>query len=574
MGKEGKRIILAAGLSFLVLIGFQYFTPGKTKSTAIKQKAMVTSEAVAPVSAAEINVIKERTTAESAIAKPKTTLKGEDVVIETSFATVTLNTAGGAIKSWVLKDYKESGKPVDMVWKSEKNTLPGILKIPSLKFFDEVLYKSKKTETGVEFFTVVKGVVEITKNYSFGKEKFTSEITLKVKSFNKEVKNILDAKLYLGAGVNNHFIYNAKGVILEKDMAAIKENMQVVSNIYYVDEKLVKNTFAMKESVNEKGEPAFILKDDAKRTENGELSWIGIKDKYYISVFIPKKGSGMKGEEHAVLYNPKMETKANKEIEVNFPLPTSVLLFPAFDGEKGENISVTYYSGPIAYENLKSFKVGLHRAMELGWGWFNWFGIWMLVALKWCFAITKNWGVAIILITVLLKIITWWPTQKSYIAMKKMQEIQPEIAALKTKYKDNAQKMTEETMRIYKEKKVNPLGGCLPMLLQIPIFVAFYAVLANAIELKNASFLIWSDLSVRDPYFILLILMLVTMIIQQKMTPATDPQQAKMMMWMMPAVFAFIFWSLPAGLLLYFAIQNILSILQQWMVNRNAHLVS
>ncbi|OGF44888.1 MAG: hypothetical protein A2231_03955 [Candidatus Firestonebacteria bacterium RIFOXYA2_FULL_40_8] len=576
MGKEGKRIILAAALSFLVLIVFQFFiTKNQKPAPVLTQKGVVTEERAA------VETVKEKAPvvkpAEAAVVKPKIALKSEELVVSTPDAAVTFSTAGAVIKQWVLNKYKEEGKQVEMVWKSGENILPGTLLIPSLKFDDNVLYTGKQTETGAEFTAVVKGMAEITKTYAFRKESFICDITVNIKSLNKEVKEIKDARLYLGVGVNNHFIYNEKGVIPEKDMKKIVENMAVFSNIHYLDKTVVKNIFAMKQTVNEKQEPDLIIKDAAKTTAVGELSWLGIKDKYYISVFIPKAGSGVRGEEHAIMFSPKLEQKKNnetKEIDSHFAMPAASLLLPVLDGEKGGTFTTAYYSGPIVYENLKAFNVGLDRGMELGWSFFNIFGIFMLWLLKLCYAFTYNWGLAIIVVTVALKIITWWPTQKSYVAMKKMQDIQPEITALKTKYKDNPQKMTEETMRIYKEKKVNPLGGCLPMLIQIPIFVAFYAVLANAIELKNAPFLIWTDLSVRDPYFILLILMLVTMIVQQKMTPVTDPQQAKMMMWLMPGVFAFIFWSLPAGLLLYFTVQNILSIYQQWMVNRKTKPVS
>ncbi|MEI6845449.1 MAG: membrane protein insertase YidC [Candidatus Firestonebacteria bacterium] len=569
MGKEGKRIILAAVLSFLVLIIFQFVMSKKQAPAPVSgQKAVIASEAAAPVEKETAPAVKP---AEIAREIPKTALKGEELVVSTPSARITFNTAGGCIKNWLLNDYKEAGKQVDMVWNSDQNIFPGTLLIPSLKFDDNIIYKGEKTAAGVEFTAVVKGKAEITKTYSFRKESFTCDITVKIRSLNKEVKNISDAKLYLGAGINNHFIYNEKGAIPEKSMKKIVESMTPFSNIHYLDKTVVKNVFSMKQTVNEKQEPDFIIKEALKQTGAGELSWLGIKDKYYISVFIPGEGSGVRGEEHALMFSPKLEQNKNglnKEVDSHFAMPVAALILPAFDGEKGGSFSTAYYSGPIVYENLKAFKVGLHHGMELGWSWFNFFGIWMLIVLKFCYAFTFNWGLAIIAVTVALKIITWWPTQKSYEAMKKMQDVQPEITALKAKYKDNPQKMTEETMRIYKEKKVNPLGGCLPMLIQIPIFVAFYAVLANAIELKNAQFLIWTDLSVRDPYFILLILMLGTMILQQKMTPVTDAQQAKMMMWMMPAIFAFIFWSLPAGLLLYFTVQNILSILQQWMVNR------
>ena len=150
--------------------------------------------------------------------------------------------------------------------------------------------------------------------------------------------------------------------------------------------------------------------------------------------------------------------------------------------------------------------------------------------------------------------------------MKKMQELQPHITSLRERHKNDMQKMNEEMMKLYKEKKVNPLGGCLPLLLQIPIFFALYSILINAIELKGASFMFWiKDLASPDPYYVLTILMGLTMFIQQKMTPVTDPKQAKIML-ILPIVFTFMFAGLPSGVLLYWVVQNILSIVQQYMI--------
>jgi len=575
MGKEGKRLVLAAALSFAVLIAFQMFSPKAQKQTvpmaASAIKAEITPEARVAVPAAQ----KKAEEKKEVSAEPA--LTGEELLFDTPYAVVKFDTAGGKITGWVLKEYKENGKPVNLIWNNKLNTFPGTLEIPSLKFYDRVIYTAKKTETGAEFMVTVKNVVEVKKIYNFKKDNFACDITLFIKSLNKEVKKIADAKLFLGAGVNNHFIYDSDGIrIPEENLGAIKDKVVPFAHMHYLDEKLIKNTFTYDKRTNPDGTFEMFLKTGAKETDKGALSWIGVKDKYYLSAFLLKPEAGYKGFEHAVLYTPKVklsaanELKGNKVYEVPYIMPLVALLLPEFDGEKGVEQSITLYEGPLVYENLKAFKAGLHRAMEMGWSWFSWLAIWMLVVLKWLFGICKNWGLAIILLTILVKVITWWPTQKSYIAMKKMQEVQPEITALRERFKDNPQKQTEETMKLYKEKKVNPLGGCLPMLLQIPIFVALYAVLANAIELRNASFLIWKDLSTKDPYFILIAIMIITMIIQQKMTPSTDPQQAKMMMWMMPIMFAIFFWSLPAGVILYWVVQNILGIAQQVMVNRGA----
>jgi YidC/Oxa1 family membrane protein insertase len=155
--------------------------------------------------------------------------------------------------------------------------------------------------------------------------------------------------------------------------------------------------------------------------------------------------------------------------------------------------------------------------------------------------------------------------------MKKMQKIQPLMKELKEKYKNDAAKLQKETMAIYKKHKVNPIGGCLPMFLQIPVFIALYNVLLRAIELRGAPFVLWiTDLSVKDPYYVLPIVMGATMVLQQKMTPtAMDPKQAKMMMFM-PIIFTFMFLTFASGLVLYWLVNNTLGIIQQYFVNKKA----
>ena len=249
----------------------------------------------------------------------------------------------------------------------------------------------------------------------------------------------------------------------------------------------------------------------------------------------------------------------------NYDMPSVGVILPVFTNDGEKKFKIQIYNGPLLYENLKALNAHVYSALEFGW--FAWLGIPMLVVLKFFYSIFHNYGLAIILLTVLIKAVLWWPTHSSYKSMKKMQEAQPHLKAIKERHKDNMQKQQEEMMKLYKEKKINPLGGCLPMLLQLPIFFALYSLLVNAIELRNAGFVLWiTDLSLKDPYYVLPVLMGVSMFIQQKMTPTTDPQQAKMFLFM-PFIMTFLFSSLPAGVILYWVVQNILSILQQYLVN-------
>ena len=191
--------------------------------------------------------------------------------------------------------------------------------------------------------------------------------------------------------------------------------------------------------------------------------------------------------------------------------------------------------------------------------------------LKFFYKFLGNYGWAIILITIVVRIPFIPILNKSQQSMKKMQKIQPMMADIKEKHKKDPQKMQKEMMALYKKHKVNPVGGCLPMLLQIPVFIALYNVLNKAIELRGAPFALWiTDLAAKDPYYVLPIIMGVTMVIQQKMTPTTmEPSQAKIMMFM-PIIFTFMFLSFPSGLVLYWLVNNVLGIVQQYFVNKKA----
>ena len=203
-------------------------------------------------------------------------------------------------------------------------------------------------------------------------------------------------------------------------------------------------------------------------------------------------------------------------------------------------------------------------------GWFSAVAKPLLTALKFFYRYVHNYGIAIIIVTVIIKILFYPLTYKSYKSMKEMQKIQPKMAELKEKYKNDRDAMNKAVMELYKTHKVNPLGGCLPMLVQMPIFVALYRALMYSIELRHAPFMLWiQDLSTKDPYYVTPIIMGATMFIQQKMTPATgmDPAQAKMML-ALPVVFTVMFLNMPAGLVLYWLVNNILTIAQQMYINK------
>ena len=228
---------------------------------------------------------------------------------------------------------------------------------------------------------------------------------------------------------------------------------------------------------------------------------------------------------------------------------------------------LTIYGGPKEQANLEA--VGGELKYIVDFGYFSLIARPIFWLLKQLYAVIGNYGIAIILLTIMIRVPFIPLVNKGQKSMKKLQELQPRITEMKQKYKNDPDRMNKEMMAIYSKHKVNPVGGCLPMLLQIPVFFALYKVLMITIELRGAPFALWiHDLAMKDPYYIMPVLMGVTMLIQQKMTPTGgDPKMKKMLMWM-PVVFTFISFNFPSGLVLYWLVNNMLSITQQIFVNR------
>jgi YidC/Oxa1 family membrane protein insertase len=248
-----------------------------------------------------------------------------------------------------------------------------------------------------------------------------------------------------------------------------------------------------------------------------------------------------------------------------------VLKYPVLDSAAPIVLTFDAYAGPKLLNQLKA--VDDQAAQVVDFGFFSWIALPLLELMKFFYHIFSNYGIAIIALTILVRGLTFPFTYLSFKSMKSMQRIQPELARLKEIHKNNTQVLHQETMKLMRDNKVNPAGGCLPLLLQLPIFWALYQVLQNSIELYHSPFVGWiHDLSLKDPYFVLPVLMCITMVIQQRLTPNTmDPAQAKIMMFM-PVMFGFLMMSLPAGLTLYIFVSTLFGILQQlfMMRDRNA----
>jgi YidC/Oxa1 family membrane protein insertase len=230
-------------------------------------------------------------------------------------------------------------------------------------------------------------------------------------------------------------------------------------------------------------------------------------------------------------------------------------------------LSSQLYIGPEDTAILKTLAPGLDLTVDYGWLWFlsdALFGLMQKI-----YQVIGNWGWSIVLITCLIKLCFYKLSAASYRSMANMRRLQPKLEQLKQRFGDDKAKFSQATMELYRQEKINPLGGCLPILIQIPVFIALYWVLVESVELRHAPFIFWiKDLSASDPLHVLPLIMGLTMFIQQKLNPAQpDPMQAKIMM-MMPVFFTILFWGFPSGLVLYWIVNNTLSILQQWWITR------
>jgi YidC/Oxa1 family membrane protein insertase len=292
--------------------------------------------------------------------------------------------------------------------------------------------------------------------------------------------------------------------------------------------------------------------EHVKEAQDG---WVGMVQHHFVSAWLtPDPADKVKRE----FYTRPL---GNGEYSVG-------MIMPAVQIGPGENKTTTMrlYAGPQEQEKLKALAPGLEHVVD--YGWLTVLAYPLFILLNWLEDLVHNWGGAIILLTVIIKAAFYPLSAASYKSMAQMRKLAPRLQHLKERYGDDRQKLHEAMMKVYQEEKINPLGGCLPILVQIPVFIALYWVLLSAVELRQAPFALWiHDLSEPDPYYVLPLVMAATMFIQQKLSPTPpDPVQAKVMM-IMPIAFSVFFFFFPAGLVLYWLVNNVLSILQQWRIN-------
>lgn len=541
-----KRVVLFILLSFGVFLGFQYLNPPK-KIAKVETKQEETTEA--PV------IAKEKASVENNVAVPAssptdsskdtdTKASAQKIVVIGGQYKATLDNQGGVLTNWELNNYKTSKKlPFEMITGSstgDRNLYPGAMifgekaleGLANNEFYKVSIENGKIIDNKVVApVTIVleftKDDLKIEKRYGFEKENYLVNLKVNITKAGKPV----DGRFFLG-----------------QDMGPLEEHISSAAKF-----EAVFNNGGKVEREDPPKDP-----QELKRIE-GDLRWVGLDMQYFSMIIIPRQP--------ITYFNIQKRSIKQKGIDgANVERDLLAVSTPI-----SGSLDYQLYIGPKNQESLKA----VHSADISGvinYGMFSIIIYPLLSSLRWIHQYVNNYGFAIVILTLIISLLLFPVRFKQMVSMKRMQVVQPKIKALQDKYKKfkgDASKKSEmnvEMMALYKEHNVNPLGGCLPMLLQMPLLFAFYSLLYYSIELRQAPFIFWiHDLSAKDPYYVLPIVMGLSSFITQKMTPmapSTDPMQAKMMM-IMPLVFTFMFINFSSGLNLYYLCSNIFQILFQ-----------
>lgn len=538
------RAFLAIVLSFVILLGYQYFFPHPLQQTPpepqqAQQQSQPGQQAAPTLAAPAVSggpppVVVDPT--------------ARDITIDTPLYTAVIKEQGGGFKSFLLKNYRQGmdngSGPMQLVPGRAIIDMPALFSldngasttVPTFRADREKLDLAAGQGTGqlVMIATQPDGL-RITCTLTFHDDTYLIDATY-------AVENPTDRPLQISPAltVGNEPFAPAKG----------SNAFLFFGPVTYVNGELVQT------KGKELNKGPVVLQ--------GKVDWTGYMDSYFMTAVVPTSG-----EAHTV-------TLQGSEEQVRAVISEGLVQVPAL---ASQTYGYRMYLGPKKLPILQA--AGDNLAQAVNFGWFDVIAKPMLWLLNFFYTYVGNYGIAIILLTILIKLAFWPITQKGMMSMKNMQKLQPKIAKLREKYKAEPAQMNQEMMALYKTYKVNPLGGCLPMFIQIPFFFALYRVLMAAIELRHAPFMLWiNDLSAPDrlwigfdlPYLqglpVLTLLMGSSMYLQQKMTPTTvDPTQARIMQFL-PVVFTFMFINFASGLVLYWLVNNLLSILQQYLINR------
>ena len=457
----------------------------------------------------------------------------QTVTVETDLVRVELSNRGGVIRSWELKRYHTPPpevKPVQLVYQGGKFKGPLSITVANAdidKTIREGLYTIEKDFTTLDAAHPIGHVtmqfhdsathLGVEKRLTFHHGSYVVDVSFAIEGVTESYD--------IGLGTNFGIVEWGDGFI------------GLIGSASQVDNKIEKET------------------PEKELERKGTVQWVALQDKYFLSVLMPKEGAAALAK-----------TEDQKIVSAGVRMAAS---------GAASSVALQLYAGPKEYDTLRSLGIGLEDMIDFGW---FIYGSWTIVksvakpifyVLRFIHDYVGNYGITIILLTVAIKLLFVPLQYKSYKSMKMMRVIQPKIKEVQEKYKGDRDRLNKELMKLYREQKVNPLGGFLPMFLQMPVFVALFNVLYMSIDLRQAPFMLWvSDLSIQDPYYVLPVIMGVTMFIQQKITPTTmDPAQAKIML-VLPIGMTFLFVNFPAGLVLYWLTNNTLTITQQLVTDR------
>jgi YidC/Oxa1 family membrane protein insertase len=528
-----KRAFLAVVLSIVVFYIFSMVMgPEKKQVPPVSPQGAATPAAPAahqPAAAPAVPAV-------PAVPHPATvTGPQKDVTVDTGLYTAVFSSRGAALKSVTLKKYREQNSPGSSLVRLGIDSDPALLNFSTrasgFNLSDSASYTSDAgsvtmsgNETRQLTFTHVSGQgFAVRKTYTLGADSYSIKL-------DTQILNNSAAPL----------VGTIQQVMSYPPEPKVKDNRFDTAGSYLFADNALQ---------------ADKVKDVAAAAKKYDknVQWAGFADKYFLNAILSEKGS---------IASVELKKNAGGFME-------SIVNAPQVTVNAGQSVTVSHrlFVGPKDIDILKAQGNALEQSLDLGW--FTVLAKPLLYTLKFFNRYVNNYGIAIIIITIILKALFFPLTHKSYKSMKDMQKIQPKMTALKEKYKDDRDAMNKAVMELYREHKVNPLGGCLPMLVQIPVFFALYKALMFSIELRHAPFFLWvTDLADKDPYYVTPIIMGATMFIQQKMTPSQmDPVQQKMML-ALPVVFTFMFLSFPSGLVLYWLVNNVLTIGQQMYINK------
>jgi YidC/Oxa1 family membrane protein insertase len=528
---DTRRLILFLILSFSVLMLWDAWEREHAPHNAVTAQQSTASRTDVPAAAAP---------AATPVAQGYTLAKGQRVHVKTDMVIADIDTVGGDLRHLELVKHKDTEDKSKNFVLFDDSAAPKHLYVSQSGFTDANLPNHKSVFTSqASSYELVEGSdkLEVRLSWNDGKgvqvdKVYTFHRGSYVVDLNYDIKNGSAAPL--SSWVYYQLVHDSQSSQGSKMMPTF------TGAAYFTDvEKYKKLKFSDME------------KSDLQ--QNAKDGWIGVVQHYFAGAWIPKAGSERE------FYTKKLGGELYS-VGVKLPLTSIAAGANAVVGSR-------LFAGPQEQKHLEEVAPGLEYTVDYGWLTIIATPLfWLLSTIQ---KMVHNWGVAIILLTVLIKLAFYPLSAASYRSMAQMRKLAPRLQSLKERYGDDKAKFQQAMMELYKTEKINPMGGCLPIIVQIPVFIALYWVLLGSVEMRQAPFMLWiQDLSASDPYYVLPIVMGISMIIQTKLNPTPpDPIQAKVMM-IMPVAFSVFFFFFPAGLVLYWLVNNVLSIAQQWTINR------